>query len=124
MKTLRLNHKVGTSQPVDGQLGYISTPLKPSAWEQYLCSHPDKDFVTYILKDIQQGFRIGVNTTANCISANKNMHSAILNPQVIEEYIKQEIELGNVIGPFTKAVASAVHINRFGVIPKKHQPGK
>ena len=121
---MRLNHKVGTSQPGDVRLAHISTPLKPSAWEQYLCSHPDKDFVTYILKGIQQGFRIGVNTTANCISANKNMRSAMLNPQVIEEYIKQEIELGNVIGPFTKAVAPAVHINRFGVIPKKHQPGK
>ena len=95
---MRLNHKVGTSQPGDVRLAHISTPLKPSAWERYLCSHPDKDFVTYILKGIQQGFRIGVNTTANCISANKNMRSAMLNPQVIEEYIKQEIELGNVIG--------------------------
>ena len=47
----------------------------------------------------------------------------MLNSQVIEEYIKQEIELSNIIGPFTKAVAPVVHINRFGVIPKKHQPG-
>ena len=28
------------------------------------------------------------------------------------------------MGPFGKAVAPKVHINRFGVIPKKHQPGK
>ena len=86
---MRLNHKVGTSQPVDVRLAHISTPLKPSAWEQYLCSHPDKDFVTYILKGIQQGFRIGVDTIADRISANKNMRSAILNPQVIGEYVYQ-----------------------------------
>ena len=79
----------------------------------------------YVLKGIQQGFRIGVNTTAKCISATKNMCSVILNPQVIEEYIYQEIELdNNVIGPLSKAMVPAAHINRLGVIPKKHQPGK
>ena len=62
-------------------------------------NHPDKDFVAYILKDIKQGFRIGVNSTYNLISATKNMRSAALNPRVIDEYIKQESEAGNNIGP-------------------------
>ena len=52
------------------------------------------------------------------------MRSATLNPQVIEEYIKQELELGKIVGPFSKTLAPAVHINRFGVIPKKHQADK
>lgn len=52
------------------------------------------------------------------------MHSATLNPQVIEEYIKHESKLGNTVGPFSKTLAPVVLINRFGVIPKKHQPGK
>ena len=41
-------------------------------------NHPDKDFVAYIFKGIKQGFRIGVNSTYNLISATKNMHSAAL----------------------------------------------
>ena len=121
---MRLGRQVDTSRSVDVRLTSLSTPLKLAAWEQHLCNHPDQDFVAYILKGIQQGFRIGVDSTHNFISATKNMRSATLNPQVIEEYIKQELELGNIVGPFSKTLAPAVHINRFGVIPKKHQPDK
>ncbi len=32
--------------------------------------------------------------------------------------------LGRVIGPVEVGELPAVHINRFGVIPKPHQPGK
>ena len=67
-----------------------------------LCNHPDKDFVIYILKGIKQGFRIGADSKYNLISATKNMRSAVLNPQVIDEYIKQESEADNIIDPFQK----------------------
>ena len=121
---MRLDHQEDSCQSVDVRLTPISTPLKIEVWEKCLCNHPDKDFVTYILKSIKQGFRIGVDSKYNLISATKNMHSTALNPQVINEYIKQESEAGNIIGPFPKELAPNVHINRFGVIPKKHQPGK
>ena len=52
------------------------------------------------------------------------MCSAALNPQVIDKYIKQESDAGSIISTFPKAVAPTVHINQFGVIPKKHQSGK
>ena len=52
------------------------------------------------------------------------MHSATIHQDVIDEYLKQEVELGNILGPFPKVTAPAVHINRFGVIPKKHQAGR
>ena len=34
------------------------------------------------------------------------------------------MEQGNILGPFTTSDAPRVHINRFGAIPKKHQPGR
>ena len=52
------------------------------------------------------------------------MPSASENSQVIEEYLQKQIEQGNIIGPFSPHLTPAIHINRFGVIPKKHQPGK
>ena len=52
------------------------------------------------------------------------MPSARDSPQVIEEYLQKEREQGNILGPFAPYLIPAVHINRFGVIPKKHQPGK
>ena len=43
---------------------------------------------------------------------------------MIEEYLQAEVAKGNILGPFTQETAPPVHINRFGVIPKKYQPGR
>ena len=102
----------------------VTTSLKLTVWEQHLCNHPDQDFIAYTLKDIQQGFRISMDSTHNFISATKNISSATLNPQVFEEYIKQKSELNKIVGPLLKTLAPAVHINQFGVIPKMHQSDK
>ena len=38
---------------------------------------------------------------------------------------KKELNLGRISGPFEKGdLQPSVHINRFGIIPKKHQEGK
>ena len=42
----------------------------------------------------------------------------------MEEYLLTEIELGRVAGPYTSSELPATHISRFGVIPKRNQPGK
>ena len=40
------------------------------------------------------------------------------------EYLQKETHQLNIIGPFPLHKSLQVHINWFGVIPKKHQPGK
>ena len=35
------------------------------------------------------------------------------NPEVIEEYLQNEIQQGNIFGPFLPHTAPAVHINHF-----------
>ena len=52
------------------------------------------------------------------------MSSADENPQVIDDYLAKEVSAGNIFGPFSPSLLPDVHINRFGVIPKKYQPGK
>ena len=52
------------------------------------------------------------------------MSSAQQHPEVIDDYLRKEITASNILGPFSSLSAPMVHINRFGVIPKKHQPGK
>ena len=44
------------------------------------------------------------------------------HPTIIDDYLKKEVDSSNILGPFLSTSAPAVHINRFGVIPKKHQP--
>ena len=52
------------------------------------------------------------------------MKSATENPRVIDDYLSREVEAGRVIGPMGHQLTHAVHINRFGVVPKNHQPCK
>ena len=52
------------------------------------------------------------------------MLSATQNPTVIEAYLEKEIAASNVVGPLRRESFPHVHVNRFGVIPKKHQEGR
>lgn len=123
---LRLeSRKHTTSGPLDHRIAEVRTPLKLKAWEKKLRHHPDKDYTRYILRGIKQGFCIGVEGRRSRFKpASKNMLSARQHPSVIEEYIQKEVASGNIFGPFTTQAAPKVHINRFGAIPKKYQPGK
>ena len=106
------------SLPTNPIFASISTPLR------LLANHPDQDFAQFIVRGIREGFPIGVDPTASFVSARRNMSSALENPQVIEEYLSKEVTAGNIFGPFSPSALPEVHINRFGVIPKKHQPGR
>jgi hypothetical protein len=92
-----------------------------------LADHPDKQFANYtiyILKGIEQGFRIGCNVNSPMHSAKHNMLSASQYQEIIDNYLKEECAKGRVAGPFKESQVIGVHIRRFGVIPKKSQSGK
>ena len=57
-------------------------------------------------------------------SAAQNMSSASLQPSVIDDYLHGELAKGRIACPFSSPLLLHLHISRFGVIPKKHQPGK
>ena len=120
------NHLEGapTSIKVPAQASLIHTPLIIHSWRKALSSHPNQPLVEFFLKGISQGFRIGFNHLPNELKpARKNLAGALQHPQVVEEYLSAELLHHRVAGPFTKDL-SFVHINRFGVIPKHHQPNK
>ena len=52
------------------------------------------------------------------------MDSAIKNTEPVQKYLDNELAEGRIIGPVPPEAAVGVHISRFGVIPKWHQPGK
>ena len=74
---------------------------------------------------LQNGFHVGFNTASVSLkSAAQNMSSASLQPLVIDDYLHRELAKGRIAGPFSSPLLPHLHISRFGVIPKKHQPGK
>ena len=87
----------------------ITTPLKAEVWERGLASHPDKVYAGLIIGEIIQGFRIGFNYTHQLSEAKYNLLSAEQNPQVVDEYLSEEIRKGQITevkpenGPLTQA---------------------
>eukprot|EP00731_Ephydatia_muelleri_P029970 Em0021g493a len=95
------------------------TPLKPMAWEMALAGHPDRRFVSYICTGLKEGFRIGFNHHSHPLkSAAANMFSAQQHPEIIQNYISNELKMGRLLGPLGTNHHHAIHVNRFGVIPK------
>ncbi len=102
----------------------VATPLRLLVWRSELSPHPDPEFRHFILRGIEHGFRIGFNYEASrCQKASHNVPSATEHPEPIEKYLANELGTGRIVG-LLPGDEERVHINRFGVIPKPHQPGK
>ena len=52
------------------------------------------------------------------------MNSAQMHPEVVDAYIAEEIASGRMFGPFHPTAIPSLHLNRLGVIPKGHTPGR
>ena len=104
---------------------YKVSPIRVDKLCQEVLTHPDQSFVTYVLDGLQNGFRVGFNPASVSLkSATQNMPSASLQLLVIDDYLSTELAKGHVAGPFSFPPLPHLHISRFGVIAKKHQPGK
>ena len=102
---------------------FIHTPLISAAWRHNLKKYPYQDLVEYFLQSITQGFRLGSDGRTSQ-SAEKNLKSAADHPAIVDDYLHTELSLGRISGPYPPLTCRAVHINRFGVIPKNHQQDK
>ena len=104
----------------------VSTPLSLAPWQEELNLHPDPVFKAFILSGIISGFRIGFDySNQDQLKARKgNLLSAGEHPDVVEKYIQNELELGRLLQVPHEKCLPWVHSSPFGVIPKKHKPGK
>ena len=118
----RCKPSVGSRSPEDPGVGAICTPLKVGAWRVALESHPDRAFARYVTMGMSEGFRIGFARSHALMSAKRNLPSVTERPEVFAGYLEKELALGRFVGPFDPS--PAWHINRVGVIPKGHTPGK
>lgn len=84
---------------------------------------PDSNFVTYLLNGIQYGFCIGCHSSSNLRSAASNMKGALDHATVVEKYLHEERAAGRIVSVLSE-YHSNMHVSRFGVIPKRHQPGE
>ena len=46
------------------------------------------------------------------------MHSALLRPEVVDQYLPAELAEHRVVGPYLKLALSEAHVSRLGVIQR------
>ena len=90
-----------------------------------LSQHLDATYRDYLVRGLHEGFRIGFQyRRRSCRSTSANMPMAMKHPEVVGEYLRAELRARRVLGPVDPEVASLVEVNRFGLVPKAHQPDK
>ena len=120
-----MGHLTGVSSSILVPSGAtaITTPLVQVQWQRYLSNHPNNTLVNFFISGISQGCRLDFNRPLSQLkSARKNLSSAVLHPEVVDEYLAAELEKSRLAGPFSKLDIPYAHISRFGVIPKKVFP--
>ena len=84
-----------------------------------------KPLAEFFLQGITKGFRIGYDYDNGILkSAHKNLGCALEHTEVVDDYLQTELAHHRIAGPFRREGLHSIQINRFGVIPKGHQPIK
>lgn len=102
----------------------VTTPLVTRNWISLLAKHPNKELTSFFTTGLSQGFQIGYRPQQSLKSAKRNLACALEHPEVVDQYLTDELAHNRVAGPFHTAWTPYMHISRFGVIPKHHQPNK
>ena len=95
-----------------------STPIDIFRWDELAESLPNQEAVSYVSRGLKEGFSLQFHPIP-LKSVSRNMPSSYRNPEVIDSYLEEEVRLGRVAGPFSELPMGNLHINRFGVVPKK-----
>ena len=110
---------VGVNTPVAAV-----SPLVLPEFMRELASYPAPK-LKFVIEGVRDGFHVGWEPTRVSLRPRStNMRSAAEHPEVVDEYLAKEVSARRVAGPFDTPPVPHLHISPFGVIPKKHQPGK
>jgi len=95
-------------------------------WQEHLVHHPDHQFSMLILSGLDSGFPIGFEATSKLRSANANLILARDRPQVVSQYIQDELARNQIghVGSLETALSLGIQLSPLGAIPKKGKSDK
>ena len=99
--------------PTPMPLARMVTPLKLREWESALVSHPDREYVHYLIRGIREGFRVGFDRLSPLRSSGGNMPSAREQAAVVEEYLGKECAECRMVGPLDPNEWPCIHVNAY-----------
>ena len=102
----------------------VTASLVTRNWISLLANYPNKKLTSFFTTGLSQGFQIGYRPQQPLKSAKCNLACALEHPEVVDQYLTEELAHNRVASPFHIAWTPYMRISRFGVIPKHHQPNK
>ena len=117
--TLALSaQKYPDCNPTDPILTPPSTPVNVANLSTELKHHPNQQFVTSLLHDLQWGFHVGY--TGPCFARiTPNLTSALLHPDAVSAALAKEVSNGHTAGPFQTPPIPNLQCFPLGIVPKK-----
>ena len=95
-----------------------STPVNIANLSTELEHHPDQQFVTSLLHDLQWGCHVGY-TGPRFARRTPNLTSALLHPDAFSAAVAKEVSNGHTAGPFQTPPIPNLQCSPLGVVPKK-----
>ena len=89
-----------------------------------LRQHPDREFVENLVSGIQQGFDTGIRHVPAGIFECQNLLSARKDSSFVTDTLKQEVESGHIVGPFTSPPFEEYRVSPIGVAEHKFSKKK
>ena len=89
-------------------------------FSHYTLNHPNKALITYLINGLESGFMLGY--TEECKrSIMKNLTSLELSPDTLPTFIRNELSVGRISGPFSlkHLPVDLFMVNPFGLVEKR-----
>ena len=110
-----------SNEALPAYLCQVVTPLKLEAWRKVLSSYPDLRFAPYILRGVEQGFRIGYNPHLVKLQPARVLSSRAARGG--REYLLEELSANRIVR-VNGSDTDLIHCSPFGVIPKRSRQNK
>lgn len=82
-----------------------STPVNVKELSKNVFSHPHRRWVNFLITGLNQGFLAGLSLIPTSIHVYKNLMSALKEPEIVDNLIKEELDKDYLICPFNKSVS-------------------
>jgi hypothetical protein len=96
------------------------TPLRLSSWTALLVSYPDREQANFIIRTLERGADIRFRGNTRRSDTPSNLKTAAQHKEHVTAYIKEEVALGRMLGPFAEPPFEFFRTSPVGVVPKDH----
>ena len=86
-----------------------STPINIDALEEELRSHPNRDFVSTLITNLRDGFRVGYFGPEFSFEC-PNLKSVEEYPDVMAAYLEKKVKLGHISGPYLTCLSLTFNV--------------